>query len=86
MGASLYLGSISEGGTQAIGATVVIALFIHKVPESVAFGSYLIHQNCKKGSQAAYLLAYSFASPISAIVSFVILDILNKEKAAGTVD
>lgn len=43
MGASQYLGAISDGNKQAVGATVVVALFIHKIPESVAFGSYLVH-------------------------------------------
>lgn len=86
MGASLYLGSISEGGAQAIGATVVIALFIHKIPESIAFGSYLIHQNCNKIFYSFNLLAYALASPISAVLTLLILEVLNKEGAAGQVD
>lgn len=48
MGASQYLGAISQGAKSALGATVVIALFIHKIPESIAFGSYLVHQMATK--------------------------------------
>ena len=41
LGASLYLGSISDGKENALGFIIFLAIMLHKVPASFGFGSYL---------------------------------------------
>jgi len=72
MGSSQFMSaqSITHSG---LGLTVVIALFLHKIPEGIGFGSFLTFKEPGKIQIIACLTAYSVASPISALITFLTL-------------
>lgn len=51
----------------------MIALLIHKVPEALGFGSYLVVKGAPRSTQLWNLLAFSVTSPLTALITYLSL-------------
>lgn len=84
MGSSMYLGHDHDHEHSTSGATVgfavTFALFLHKAPESAAYGTFLLHKQCPITERIYYSMAYAISSPLTAFFSYCIF--VSKGQAA----
>lgn len=52
---------------------IFLAILMHKIPASIGLGSFLSHCQLSKRTLFGHLLAFTATSPISCIVTFLIL-------------
>lgn len=72
LGASLFM-SFEESASMGLGYSVIIALLIHKVPEALSFGSYLIVKKVTRAQQISCVTSLGLTSPIVALVTYLLL-------------
>lgn len=52
---------------------VVFAILLHKAPESIGFGTFMLSNNVSRQQMLTNLLMYSFSAPVAAMLSFLSL-------------
>ena len=72
LGASLYLSFNSE--EHALGITVLLALLLHKIPESLGFGSFLRTKTVRFRVIFWALFAFSVTTPIIALITYLAME------------
>ena len=70
LGASMYLAN-SDSSTSDMGLVVQLAILIHKAPEAMGFGTFLLHKGANKSQIFWNVFAYSVASPVAALLGYV---------------
>jgi len=72
MGASLYMQYNGKKGS-SVGLVVALAIFIHKAPEALGFGTFLHHKGASSKELLMHLTIYCATSPIFALVAYIVL-------------
>lgn len=72
LGASLYLSFNQE--ESALGITVLLALLLHKVPESAGFGSFLRTKTVAMRVTFWSLFSFSATTPIVALITYLTME------------
>lgn len=50
------LGSdVGSGGSSQVGLMVTIALFLHKAPEAIGYGTFILHKKCSLAQRLTYI-------------------------------
>lgn len=73
LGASLFVSFFGQG---SLGLIVVMAILMHKAPESIGYGSFLTDHNVSRQQYLTYLTIYSLSAPLMAVVAFVAISLL----------
>ncbi|QDS74782.1 hypothetical protein FKW77_001874 [Venturia effusa] len=76
LGASSTNGPTSARGSLSI--VVFIAILVHKAPAAFGLTSILLNEGISKRSTRGHLLVFSFAAPLGALVTWMIINILGK--------
>lgn len=76
LGASSTTGSTSARGGLSI--LIFIAILVHKTPAAFGLTSILLKEGVSKRSARGHLLLFSFAAPLGALVTWMIINILGK--------
>jgi zinc transporter 9 len=76
LGASSTSSSSSTKGS--LGIVIFIAILVHKAPAAFGLTSILLKEGVSKRSARGHLLLFSFAAPLGAVVTWMIINILGK--------
>ncbi|TID15180.1 Zinc/iron permease [Venturia nashicola] len=76
LGASSTTGSTTARGGLSI--VIFMAILVHKAPAAFGLTAILLKQGVSKRSARGHLLLFSFAAPLGALVTWMIINILGK--------
>lgn len=68
----------SSTATGSLGIIIFIAILVHKAPAAFGLTSILLKEGVSKRSARGHLLMFSFAAPLGALVTWIIINILGK--------
>ena len=67
------------GKSNSLGMLIFVAILVHKIPASIGLGSFLLA--CPGVNHLRHLLAFTLASPIVCILTFLALIMYQKNNA-----
>nr|CAG4650518.1 EOG090X0EEU [Sida crystallina] len=75
----IALGAAASTSHAAVEMIVFIAIMLHKAPASFGLVTYLLHDGVDRGRIRRYLLIFSMAAPVMAVITFFGLSKKSKE-------
>jgi zinc transporter ZupT len=69
--------SFEENSSYGLGFSVIVALLVHKIPEAISFGSFLVVKNTPRNQKIAAVGALSLAAPMTSFLTYLALAIQN---------
>ncbi|KNC77404.1 hypothetical protein SARC_10133 [Sphaeroforma arctica JP610] len=69
------MGAASAAGNSSVELLVFAAIMLHKGPAAFGLVAFLLSEGLDKRKVKEYLLAFSFAAPVMAIVTFVLIKV-----------
>ena len=84
IGDGLAIGAAAASGETTVSVLVAFGVLVHRVPAALSLGIFSSHESNSKKSLLTGFLIFALASPIAAVVSYLILDGV-KESIIGLV-
>lgn len=70
----LAIGAAAAAGDTAFSVLVALAVVLHRVPAALSLGMFALHETNNTSAAIRGLLAFSVATPITMLVSYLLLD------------
>jgi len=74
MADGVAIGSAAAAGDTAFSAVIAVAVLIHRVPAAFSLGVFTLHEDHSPSRALQSVVAFSAATPITMLVSFLVLD------------
>jgi zinc transporter 9 len=79
----IAMGASASSANTSLGFIVFVAILVHKAPAAFGLTSVLLKQGLSKRAARGHLIIFSLASPVGAITTFFLVNILGGGHIAG---